>query len=198
MTDTDLLKPSYSRNMRLIGHSDQAGRSDGQQIMVRNGYAYIGHVCSKGFSVVDVRDPTRPKTVNYVQNPPNTWSLHLQVHDDLLLLVHGRDMFSQPEMADERNYYKPKSGTHGHAGSAARAELVRRHGRVRHLQASGAAPNRLHACRRHRAASHLVCWRTLGLRLGDDRRISPTTFSSPSICRTRPNRRSSAAIGCRE
>jgi len=36
------------------------------------------------------------------------------VHDDLLLLVHGRDMFSQPEMADERNYYKPKSGTHGH------------------------------------------------------------------------------------
>ncbi len=114
MADTDLLKPTYSRNMRLIGHSDQAGRSDGQQIMVRNGYAYIGHVCSKGFSVVDVRDPTRPKTVNYVQNPPNTWSLHLQVHDDLLLLVHGRDMFSQPEMADERNYYKPKSGTHGH------------------------------------------------------------------------------------
>ena len=43
--------------MRLIGHSDQAGRSDGQQIMVRNGYAYIGHVCSKGFSVIDVRDP---------------------------------------------------------------------------------------------------------------------------------------------
>jgi hypothetical protein len=48
------LTPSYARNMRLIGHSDQAGRSDGQQIMVRNGYAYIGHVCSKGFSVIDV------------------------------------------------------------------------------------------------------------------------------------------------
>ena len=93
---------------------EQAGRFDGQQIMVRNGYAYIGHVCSNGFSVVDVRDPTRPKTVNCVQNPPNTWSLHLQVHDDLLLLVHGRDMFSQPEMAGERNYYKPKSGTHGY------------------------------------------------------------------------------------
>ena len=51
------LKPTYAHNMRLIGHSDQAGRSDGQQIMVRNGYAYIGHVCSKGFSVIDVRDP---------------------------------------------------------------------------------------------------------------------------------------------
>ena len=113
MSGTELLKPTYAHNMRLIGHSDQAGRSDGQQIMVRNGYAYIGHVCSKGFSVIDVRDPRSPKTVNYVQNPPNTWSLHLQVHDDLLLLVHGHDMFSQAEMADERNYYKPKSGTHG-------------------------------------------------------------------------------------
>jgi hypothetical protein len=62
---------------------------------------------------VDVRDPTKPKTVNYVKNPPNTWSRHLQVHDDLLLLVHGRDIFSQSEMADGRNYYKPKAGTHG-------------------------------------------------------------------------------------
>ena len=113
MTGGENLKPSYARNMRLIGHSDQAGRSDGQQIMVRNGYAYIGHVCSKGFSVIDVRDPAKPQAVAYVQNPPNTWSLHLQVHDDLLLLVHGRDMFSQPEMADERNYYKPQSGSHG-------------------------------------------------------------------------------------
>lgn len=114
MSATDLMTPSHACNMRLIGHCDQAGRSDGQQIMVRNGHAYIGHVCSKGFSVIDVKDPTKPKTVNYIENPPNTWSLHLQVHDDLLLLVHGRDMFSQPEMADERNYYKPKSGTHGH------------------------------------------------------------------------------------
>ena len=121
MTAAEALKPSYARNMRLIGHSDQAGRSDGQQIMVRNGYAYIGHVCSKGFSVIDVRDPRKPEAVAYVQNPPNTWSLHLQVHDDLLLLVHGRDMFSQAEMADERNYYKPQSGSHGaHVSGAAR------------------------------------------------------------------------------
>ena len=100
MTHADLLRPTYAHNMRLIGHSDQGGRSDGQQIMVRNGYAYIGHVCSKGFSIVDVRDPTRPKTVNYIQNPPNTWSLHLQVHDDLLLLAERpRDHVNDEEQA---------------------------------------------------------------------------------------------------
>ena len=101
--------PSHARNMKLIGYSDQGGRPDGQQIMVHKGYAYIGHVCSRGFSIVDVRDPRDPNTVRYVANPPNTWSLHLQVHDDLLLLVHARDMFAMPEMADERNYYKGKA-----------------------------------------------------------------------------------------
>jgi hypothetical protein len=105
----DLPTPSHARNMRLIGYSDQGSRSDGQQIMVHRGYAYIGHVCSQGFSIVDVHDPTKPRAVGYVANPPNTWSLHLQVHEDLLLLVHARDMFSIPEMADERNYYKGKA-----------------------------------------------------------------------------------------
>ena len=105
----DFPMPAHARNMRLIGYSDQGGRSDGQQIMVHRGYAYIGHVCSQGFSIVDVHDPRRPKAVGYVANPANTWSLHLQVHEDLLLLVHARDMFSMPEMADERNYYKGKA-----------------------------------------------------------------------------------------
>ena len=44
--------------MRLIGHSDQGGRPDGVQLMVHRGFAYIGHMVSQGFSVVDVRsDP---------------------------------------------------------------------------------------------------------------------------------------------
>ncbi len=64
--------PEYSRNMRLIGHSDQGGRPDGVQLMVHRGFAYIGHMVSQGFSVVDVRDPTRPTTVNYIAAPPGT------------------------------------------------------------------------------------------------------------------------------
>ena len=53
----DLPKPDYARNMRLVGHCDQGGRPDGVQIMVHRGHAYIGHMFSKGFSVIDVRDP---------------------------------------------------------------------------------------------------------------------------------------------
>ncbi|HTU55947.1 MAG TPA: hypothetical protein VMF62_18435, partial [Acetobacteraceae bacterium] len=57
----DLPRPDHVRNMRLIGWSDQGGRLDGVQIMVHRGYAYIGHMFSKGFSIVDVRDPARPR-----------------------------------------------------------------------------------------------------------------------------------------
>jgi hypothetical protein len=106
----DLPNPDYAHNMRIIGHCDQGGRPDGVQIMVHRGYAYIGHMFSKGFSVVDVRDARNPRAVNYLPAPPNTWNIHLQTHDDLLLVVNAKDMFAAAEFADEKAYYKGQLG----------------------------------------------------------------------------------------
>ena len=65
------IKPTYARNMRILGHRDQGGgRAEGAQIMVRNGHAYSGHIFSKGFSVVDARDLRTPKPVNLLPRPP--------------------------------------------------------------------------------------------------------------------------------
>ncbi len=111
---TTLPTPTHTRNMRLIGYSDQGGRPDGVQIMVHRGHAYIGHIFSKGFSVLDVSDPGNVRPVNFIQAPPNTWNLHLQTHDDLLLVVHNKDMFAQPELEDEKNYYKGRADLHAH------------------------------------------------------------------------------------
>jgi len=105
MVQADLMKPDYARNMRLLGHSDQGGRADGCQIMVMDGYAYIGHMFSAGFSVIDVRDPRNPKPVNYVAAPPGTWSIHLQAHDDLLLVINGMNLYSDPVLTNEAIYY---------------------------------------------------------------------------------------------
>ncbi len=125
-----LPKPDYAtKNMKLVGYSDLGGRCDGVQIMVHRGYAYIGHIFSKGFEVVDVRDPKNPKAVKYVAAPPNTWTLHMQVHDDLLLVINNKDMFAQPELADEKAYYKGKVSHHAKAETAG-AKLVGRHGRL--------------------------------------------------------------------
>jgi len=66
-----------------------------------------------------VRDPARPKPVGYVPSPPNTWSLHLQTHEDLLLVVNAKTCL--------RNR------------SWRREELLQRQGRV-HAHAAPVAP----------------------------------------------------------
>lgn len=105
MASSPLPTPDYSRNMRLIGHSDQGGRPDGVQVMVHRGYAYIGHMVSQGVSIVDVRDPKNPQPAGYIAAPPGTWSIHLQTHDDLLLVVNARDLFADASFAEEKVYY---------------------------------------------------------------------------------------------
>jgi len=105
-------KPSHARNMRLLAQSDQGGRPDAVQLMVHRGYGFVGHIFSKGFSVIDLRDPRNPRPAAYIAAPPNTWCLHLQTHDDLLLVIHNKDMFAQADMADEKAYYKGQVNQH--------------------------------------------------------------------------------------
>ncbi|MBB6484557.1 LVIVD repeat-containing protein [Rhizobium lusitanum] len=111
MPSTELPKPDFARNMKLIGHSDIGGRGDGLQLMVHRGYAYVAHPWSQGFSIVDVRDPKNPQTVNYVAAPANTWNIHLQTHDDLLLVINALDLFADVEtFTDEKIYYTQSVG----------------------------------------------------------------------------------------
>ena len=121
MAILDLPKPDYAHKMKLIGHSDQGGRPDGVQLMVNKGHAFIGHMFSKGFSVVDVRDPRQPKPVAYVAAPPNTWNIHLQTFGDLLLVINAKDMFAASEFQDEREYYKGALGQKVGTAAAATA-----------------------------------------------------------------------------
>jgi hypothetical protein len=118
--NSDPPAPAYAHNMKLIGHSEQAGRRDGVQLMVSRQHAYVGHMFSKGFSVIDVTDPASPKPVSYIQAPPNTWNIHLQAHDDLLLVIHGKDLFADAQFADERSYYKGRGSFSTNAKPAER------------------------------------------------------------------------------
>jgi hypothetical protein len=92
-----------SRNIKFVSHSDQGGRGDGVQVMVHRGYAYIGHGVSDGITVIDVRDPKNPKTVNFVACPTNTRAHHIQTHGDLLLAVNGPSIWNM--QVNERAYF---------------------------------------------------------------------------------------------
>ncbi len=121
---TDLQPPDFARNIRLIGHSDQGGRPDALQVMVHRGYGYVAHPWSRGFSIIDLRDPKNPGETVYVPSPANTWTIHLQTHDDLLLVIHARDLFADAAFAaDERVYYTRSVGET--VGTAAGGESSR-------------------------------------------------------------------------
>jgi hypothetical protein len=102
---SELPKPNYARNMRIVGHSDQGGRPDGVQVIVHKGHAYIGHMFSDGFSVVDVRDAKNPKTVAFVAAPKNTRSHHLQISGDILLAVNGPNIWAMAQYQSQADYY---------------------------------------------------------------------------------------------
>lgn len=111
MSSIDLPTPDFTSNMKLIGHSPIGGRGDGLQLMVHRGFAYVAHPWSQGFSIVDVRDPKKPGAVTYVPAPANTWNIHLQTHDDLLLVINALDLFADVEtFADEKSYYTKSVG----------------------------------------------------------------------------------------
>mgnify|MGYP001083424129 CR=1 FL=1 len=72
MAAADIPKPAYAHNMRAIGHSDQGGRPDAVQVMVNKGHAFVSHLFSNGFSVIDVRDPTKPRAAAISSSSPIT------------------------------------------------------------------------------------------------------------------------------
>ncbi len=92
-----------------LGTSDQGGHPDGMQLQYYRGHVYVGHVFSGGFSVIDVRDPRKMRFVSFYEAPPRTWNIHLQAADDLLLVIHARDLWKT--LSAESNYYTGSVGT---------------------------------------------------------------------------------------
>ena len=92
-----------ARNVKFVGHSDQGGRPDGVQVMVNKGFAHVSHPFSGGWSLVDVRNPREPKAAGFIPCHPSSWALHLQSHEDLLLVVEEFNFYSVYN--SEKAYY---------------------------------------------------------------------------------------------
>ncbi len=110
-----MIVPEGARNVRFVGHTGQGGRGDGVQVMVSRGHAYIGTRVSRGVMVTDVRDPRNPRPVNFAPIHPNSWCMHLQAANDLLLCIEELDLkallsqkeyYSQSNQVDSSRYGK--------------------------------------------------------------------------------------------
>jgi hypothetical protein len=97
-----MIEPEGARNVALVGHTDQGGRGDGVQVMVARGHAYVGTRVSRGVMVTDVRDPRAPRPVNFMPIHPNSWCMHLQAAEDLLLCIEELDLKA---LLSQKDYY---------------------------------------------------------------------------------------------
>lgn len=90
-----------AKNMRFVGYTDQGGMPGGTQIMVHKGFGYVGK--NEGVSVLDLRNPRDPRASGFLEGSPNSWHIHLQTHDDLLLVIDSVDFYMVKPV--ERDYY---------------------------------------------------------------------------------------------
>ena len=87
---------SLSRNLSLVGRLDIPG---GGQVVVRDGYAFVGHMSPPdGTSIIDVRDPAHPTLVASIP-PPDPFSHTHKVR------VAGHLMITNVER-HKRNFYR--------------------------------------------------------------------------------------------
>ena len=74
-----------AKGLKQLGHLDIPG---GGQVVVENGYAYIGHMKPPhGTSIIDVRDPTRPRVASTVKLPTDDSHTHkVRVVGDVMIV----------------------------------------------------------------------------------------------------------------
>jgi hypothetical protein len=80
-----------AHKIELVGHSDLDGWGDAFQIAVRDGIAYVaasGDSGHEGTTVLDVRDPERPRVIARMPAPEGTHSHKTQLLDQYLIVNH--------------------------------------------------------------------------------------------------------------
>ena len=77
-----------SLGIKEIGFLDCPG---GGQVWVEGGFAFIGHMSWPfGTSIVDVRDPSRPRVIAELSMPENTHSHKVRAKNGLMLVNRER------------------------------------------------------------------------------------------------------------
>ena len=98
------------RGFEWVAHTDLGGRGHSDQVMVADGFAYIGHSKTRGTSVVDVRDPRVPVVTGLLPHHAGSWAIHLQTAENLLLVAEAFDF--RAAMSDEEYYLRSVGGFH--------------------------------------------------------------------------------------
>jgi hypothetical protein len=83
----------YARDVEVLGYHDLEGRPAFKLAMQEvNGrwYLYLAHLWHRGWSVLDVTDPTAPQLITYIPGPENSWTIQIQVAEGKMITALER------------------------------------------------------------------------------------------------------------
>ena len=75
-------------NLRLVGYHDLERRPAFKlalQVVDGRWYLYLSQFWCSGWTILDVTDPAKPELVRFLEGPPNTWTLQVQVVDGKMI-----------------------------------------------------------------------------------------------------------------
>ena len=78
----------WARDIETVGYHDLNGRPAFKLAMQEvNGrwYLYLAHLWHRGWSVLDVTEPTAPEFCTYVAGPENSWTIQIQVAEGKMI-----------------------------------------------------------------------------------------------------------------
>jgi hypothetical protein len=79
---------SYAKNIEAVGYHDLQDRPAfklAMQEVNRRWYLYVAHLWHRGWSILDVTDPTAPQFAAFVPGPANTWTIQIQLADGRMI-----------------------------------------------------------------------------------------------------------------
>ena len=126
---------AWSHNFKQISYIDLENRPGFKMAIHQSGdrwYLYTAHFWVSGWTVIDITNPEKPRFVRFIEGPPNTWTLQIQIADGKMITSMERILdgwggdpkapygegFTSRSLEDPENpkklghYYTGGEGTH--------------------------------------------------------------------------------------
>ncbi len=90
---TSIPSPYFAHNIEVLGYHDLGGRPAfklAMQEVASRWYLYMGHLWHRGWSILDVTDPSSPEHVTFLPGPENTWTIQIQVAEGKMVTALER------------------------------------------------------------------------------------------------------------
>jgi hypothetical protein len=78
----------WHHNVDLLAYHDLDGRSGFKLALPEADgrfFLYVAGFWHSGWSILDVTDPEHPELLRFLDGPPNTWTLQVQVADGTMI-----------------------------------------------------------------------------------------------------------------